>query len=103
MEKVVLKLYVSGNAPRYTRAIESAHRIREKLSGYDVQLEVIDIGEYPERAIEDDILAIPTLIKKLPPPIRRLIGDLSDSNKVLMVLDFAPLDSKPTEIRSELK
>ena len=98
MEKVVLKLYVSGNAPRYTRAIESAHRIREKLSGYDVQLEVIDIGEYPERAIEDDVLATPTLIKKLPPPIRRLIGDLSDSNKVLMVLDFAPLDSKATEI-----
>lgn len=98
MEKVVLKLYVSGNAPRYTRAIESAHRIREKLTGYDVRLEVIDIGEHPERAIEDDVLAIPTLIKKLPPPIRRIIGDLFDPDKVLIVLDLAPLGSKATEI-----
>jgi len=98
MEKVVLKLYVSGKSPRYKRAIEEAHRIREKLSGYDVRLEVIDIREHPEVAGDDNILATPTLIKKLPPPIRRIIGDLFDSDKVLMVLDLAPLGSKATEI-----
>jgi circadian clock protein KaiB len=90
MEKVVLKLYVSGKSPRYKRVIEEAHRICEKLSGYDVQLEVIDIREHPEVAGEDSILATPTLMKKLPLPIRRIIGDLFDSNKVLMVLDLAP-------------
>jgi len=90
MEKVVLKLYVSGKSPRYKRVIEEAHRICEKLSGYDAQLEVIDISEHPEVAAEDSILATPTLIKQLPPPIRRIIGDLFDSNKVLMVLDLAP-------------
>jgi len=92
MEKVVLKLYVSGKSPRYRRAIEEAHRIREKLTGYDVQLEVIDIREHPELAEEGDILATPTLIKKLPPPIRRIIGDLFDPDKILMVLDLKPLN-----------
>ena len=90
MEKVVLKLYVSGKSPRYKRATEEAHRIIEKLSGYDAHLEVIDISEHPEVAAEDNILATPTLIKKLPPPIRRIIGDLFDPDKVLMVLDLAP-------------
>jgi len=54
-------------------------------------LEVIDISEHPEVAQEDNILATPTLIKKLPPPIRRIIGDLFDADKILMVLDLAPL------------
>lgn len=98
MEKVVLKLYVSGKSPRYKCVIEEAHRICEKLSGYDVQLEVIDISEHPEVAAEDNILATPTLMKKLPPPIRRIIGDLFDPDKVLMILDLAPLGSKATEI-----
>ena len=91
MEKVVLKLYVSGKSPRYKRSIEEAHQIVEKLSEYDAQLEVIDISEHPEVAQEDNILATPTLIKKLPPPIRSIIGDLFDSDKILMVLDLAPL------------
>ena len=90
MEKVVLKLYVSGNAPRYTRAIESAHRIREKLSGYDVQLEVIDIGEYPERAIEDDVLATPTLIKKLPPPTKNFMGKYMTHCEEKSIKDLTP-------------
>jgi len=90
MEKIVLKLYVSGKSPRYQRAIEEAHKIIEKLSGYDAQLEVIDIMEHPEMAERDNILATPSLIKEIPPPARHIIGDLLDPEKTLMMLEITP-------------
>lgn len=87
MSKVHFKLYVSGASPRAIRAIENLRRICEKnLSGkYDLM--IIDVLEHPELAEQDKILATPTLIKQLPLPLRRVIGDLSDADKVLMGLD----------------
>ena len=60
------------------------------------ELEIIDVLEHPEKAEQDKILATPTLIKQLPPPLRRVIGDLSDSEKVLLGLELRQLPSAPT-------
>jgi circadian clock protein KaiB len=89
--KYLLKLYVAGTTPRAQLAIENLKRLCESdLSGrYD--LEIIDVLEHPELAEQDKILATPTLIKQLPPPLRRVIGDLSDSEKVLLGLELRQL------------
>lgn len=89
-ETYLLKLYVTGRTPRAERAIENLKRIcEEDLRGrYDLQ--VIDILEQPHLAEDERILATPTLIKQLPPPLRRVIGDLSDKEKVLLGLDLRP-------------
>jgi circadian clock protein KaiB len=82
----VLRLFTTGTTPRSTRAIQNLSEICEaNLKGrYD--LEVIDIYQQPGRATESDIIAAPTLIKEEPPPIRRMVGDLSDRPKVLLNL-----------------
>jgi circadian clock protein KaiB len=94
LSQFLLKLYVAGSTPRATAAIENLRRICEKdLQGrYDLQ--VIDVLEHPELAEEDKILATPTLIKQLPPPLRRVIGDLSDSEKVLLGLEVRQVLAK---------
>lgn len=86
----LLKLYVTGMTPRAEMAIANLKRICEADLGGDYQLEVINVLEHPEKAEEDKILATPTLIKQLPPPLRRVIGDLSDKDKVLLGLDVWP-------------
>lgn len=85
-----LRLYVAGMTPRSARAIANIKEICEQhLKGlYD--LEVIDLYQQPVLAKRDQIIAVPTLIKKLPPPLRRLIGDLSDRERVLIGLDLQP-------------
>jgi circadian clock protein KaiB len=84
----ILKLYVNGQSAAAGRAIANLRRIcREELAG-TFQVEVIDVVERPDLAEEDKILATPTIVKALPPPIRRVIGDLSDSSKVLVGLDL---------------
>ena len=87
-EKYLLRLYVSGMTPRSTAAITRIKAIcEESLEGrYD--LEVIDIYQQPELARGEQIIATPTLIKKLPVPLRRLVGDLSDKDRVLVGLDI---------------
>lgn len=89
-EKVVLRLYIAGSSERSTRAIENAKQIcNEHLAGsYD--LDVIDIFQQPTLAKDDQILAVPTLIKKLPLPLRKFIGDLSNQDVVLIGLDLKP-------------
>jgi circadian clock protein KaiB len=96
LSKFLLKLYVAGSTPRATLAIENLKRICESdLSGhYDLQ--IIDVLEHPELAEQDKILATPTLIKQLPPPLRRVIGDLSDSDKVLLGLELRQLPGAPS-------
>ena len=86
----VLRLYVTGMTPRSTEAIASIKAIcEEHLEGrYD--LEVIDIYKHPERASADQIIAAPTLVKKLPAPLRRLIGNLSQQERVLAGLNLQP-------------
>jgi circadian clock protein KaiB len=86
----VLRLYVTGSTPRSTMAINNIKRIcEEHLKGrYD--LEVIDIYQQPILAQGEQILAAPTLIKKLPEPLRKFIGDMSDTEKILLGLDLRP-------------
>jgi len=84
----VLRLYVAGQSPRSVTAIANIKKICvEELHGkYD--LEVIDLHQQPQLAQGDQIIAVPTLIKRLPPPLRRIIGDLSDTERVLVGLDI---------------
>lgn len=85
-----LKLYVTGSSPRAELAIANLRRIcEEDLSG-EYALEIIDVIEQPEAAERDRVLATPTLIKQLPPPLRRVIGDLSDRDKVILGLELRP-------------
>ena len=88
MKKALLKLYVTGQTPRSERAIANLRRIsQEDLKG-EYELIVIDVLERPQLAEDEKIIATPTLIKELPPPLRRIIGDLSDKDKVLLGLDM---------------
>jgi len=89
-EKYVLRLYVTGMTPRSIYAINNIRKIcEENLKGrYD--LEVIDIYQQPEYAKKEQLIAAPTLIKKLPLPLRRLIGDMSDKEKIIVGLDLVP-------------
>lgn len=98
--KFVLKLYVTGQTPRTERAIQNLRRICEQSLGSQYQLFVIDVLEQPHLAEQERILATPTLIKELPPPVRRIIGDLSDTLKVLQGLDL-PIPRTQEEHRSD--
>ncbi len=88
--RFVLKLYITGKTPRSERAVSNLQQIcNAELQGrYEV--EIIDVLERPQLAEDEKILATPTLIKELPPPLRRIIGDLSDKDKVLLGLDISP-------------
>ena len=89
--KWILRLYVAGTTARSMSAISNIKKIcEEKLDGRYV-LEVIDLYQQPLLAAGHQIIAIPTLIKELPPPLRRIIGDLSDTEKVLVGLDLKSL------------
>jgi circadian clock protein KaiB len=89
-ESYVLRLYVTGMTPRSSEAFASIKAIcEEHLKGrYD--LEVIDIYQHPQLARDEQIVAVPTLVKSLPAPLRRFIGDLSDRERVLVGLDLRP-------------
>ncbi|MFN4195840.1 MAG: circadian clock protein KaiB [Thermosynechococcus sp.] len=84
----VLKLYVAGNTPNSVRALKTLNNILEKEFKGVYALKVIDVLKNPQLAEEDKILATPTLAKVLPPPVRRIIGDLSNREKVLIGLDL---------------
>jgi circadian clock protein KaiB len=85
--KYVLKLYVTGQTHRAELAIANLRRICEEDLRGRYELEIIDVLAHPEAAEDERILATPTLIKQLPPPLRRVIGDLSDREKVLLGLE----------------
>ncbi|MFS8867938.1 circadian clock protein KaiB [Synechococcus sp. H65.1] len=84
----VLKLYVAGNTPTSLRALNTLQDILEKEFRGVYSLKVIDVLKNPQLAEEDKILATPTLAKILPPPVRKIIGDLSNREKVLIGLDL---------------
>jgi circadian clock protein KaiB len=86
--KYQLKLYITGETPRSARAIENLRRICEKELQGDFEMIICDVLEEPGLAEIEKILATPTVIRKLPPPERRIIGDLSDTEKVLTGLDL---------------
>ena len=83
----ILKLYVAGNTPNSMRALNTLREILENEFKGVYALKVIDVLKQPQLAEEDKILATPTLAKILPPPVRRIIGDLSDREKVLLLKD----------------
>ena len=85
-EKYVLHLYVTGMTPRSTQAIERVKAVCEGYLQGRYELEVIDIYQQPALAMREQIVATPTLIKKLPPPPRRMVGDLSNKERVLLAL-----------------
>jgi circadian clock protein KaiB len=86
--KFVFRLYVTGNSQRSTLAIENAMRIFERTLAGNFTLEIVDIYLQPDAAVIAQIVAIPTLVKVLPGATRRVIGDLSDSGKVLAALEL---------------
>lgn len=93
-EKYLLRLYVTGNTPQSTRAIINLKKICEGYLKGRYDLEIIDIYKRPELARGEQIVAAPTLVKLLPSPMRKLIGDLSSVEKVLLGLDLKHLDQK---------
>jgi circadian clock protein KaiB len=94
----ILKLYVTGKTSRTERAIANLKRICDEDLKGQYELQIIDVLEHPQLAEDEKILATPTLIKRLPPPLRRVIGDLSDKEKVLLGLDVWP--DTPDETRA---
>ena len=87
-KKYVLKLYVTGATRRSQKAITNLNAICEEYLQGHYDLQVVDIYQSPGLAKEADILAAPTLVKQLPLPVRRLIGDLSERGRVLVLLDL---------------
>lgn len=86
-----LRLYVAGQTPKSGRAISNLKKICEEHLAGRYSIEVIDLLKEPQLARGDQILAIPTLVRRLPEPIKKIIGDLSDSERVLIGLDLRPV------------
>jgi len=84
----ILKLYVTGQTPNSLRAIKNLQKLCDSALSEDFELIVIDILKEPQLAEDDKIIATPTLVKMLPPPIRKVIGDLSNQEQVLLGLDL---------------
>ena len=85
-----LRLYVAGQTPKSLTALANLKRLCEEHLQGRYQVEVIDLLERPQLASDDQILAIPTLVRKLPEPIRKIIGDLSNTERVLVGLNLRP-------------
>jgi len=92
-EKYKLRLYIAGKTQKSNRAIENLKKYCEGDSKNQYTVEIIDLLEHPQLAEGEQIIAVPTLIKKLPAPIRVLVGDLSDKNKLLVGLNLVADDS----------
>lgn len=86
-----LRLYVAGTTPRSVAALENLRRVCETHLAGRYSIEVIDLLVNPRLAAGDQILAVPTLVRKVPEPIRKIIGDLSDEERVLVGLDVRPV------------
>jgi circadian clock protein KaiB len=90
-EHFMLKLYVSGMTPRSQHAIDIIQKLCEKHLAGRYNLAIVDLYQQPTLAIEDQIIAAPTLIKNLPLPVRRVIGDMSDTGRILEALGVEAL------------
>ena len=89
-QRYVLKLYITGMTPRSQEALRNIKKIIRENPDNSFDLEVVDIYQQPTLAKGDQILAIPTLVRKLPEPIRKIIGDLSNTERVLVGLNLYP-------------
>jgi circadian clock protein KaiB len=103
-----LRLYVAGQTPKSIVALANLKRLCESHLAGRYRIEVVDLVDQPHLARRDDIVVVPTLVRKLPPPIRKIIGDLSNVERVLVGLDAvpngngnnAPADARPSSRRS---
>ena len=89
-ERYVLRLYVSGMTPKSINAIENVRKLCEQYLLGRYELDIVDIYQQPDVAKTEQLIAAPTLIKKLPLPLRRFIGDMSNKDKILVGLDIVP-------------
>lgn len=89
--KFELRLYVAGQTPKSVAALDNLKRICETHLAGHYSIEVIDLTKNPALAAGDQILAVPTLVRRLPEPIRKIIGDLSNEERVLVGLDVQPV------------
>lgn len=89
-ETFSLRLYVAGKTPKAARAFNNLRKICEEHLAGRYTIEVIDLLENPALGRGDQILALPTLVRKLPPPVKKIIGDLSNTERVLVGLDLRP-------------
>lgn len=85
-----LRLYVAGQSPKSLTAFANLRRLCEEHLAGRYSIEVVDLRENPALAAGDQIVALPTLVRQLPPPLRRIIGDLSNSEKFLVGMDLKP-------------
>jgi circadian clock protein KaiB len=85
-----LRLYVAGQSPKSLEAFANLFRICEEHLESRYEIEIVDLVENPQLAAGDEIVAIPTLVRRLPAPMRKIIGDLSDSDRVLIGLQLRP-------------
>jgi circadian clock protein KaiB len=86
--KYILRLYITGSSARSLKAVQNLKKICDEHFPDDYDLEVIDIYKDPKAAREEQIIAAPTLVKKLPTPLRKFVGDLSNTKKILVGLDI---------------
>lgn len=86
-----LRLYVAGHTPKSARALANLQALCEEHLAGEYTIEVVDLVKNPQLAEGDQIVAVPTLVRKLPPPLKRIIGDLSNTEKILVGLDLRPL------------
>jgi circadian clock protein KaiB len=91
-----LRLYVAGQTPKSLAAIANLQKICEENLAGRYKIEVIDLVVRPQLAAGDQIVAIPTLVRRLPPPLKRMIGDLSNTEKVIVGLDLRPVGKRTT-------
>lgn len=96
-ERWILRLYVAGQTPRSITAFSNLKKICEEHLQGRYQIEVIDLTLNPTLAKDDQILALPALVRKVPAPIRKIIGDLSNTERVLVGLDVRPITSSAPE------
>ncbi len=85
-----MRLYVAGQTPKSMAALENLKKLCEEHLAGKYSIEVIDLLEHPQLAKGDQIIALPTLVRKLPLPVRKIIGDLSNTERVLVGLDLRP-------------
>lgn len=90
-QKMLLRLYVAGQTPKSLAALANLKKLCDRHAPQGYQIEVIDLIKNPQLAQGDQILAIPTLVRSLPEPVRKIIGDLSDTERVLVGLDLRPV------------
>jgi circadian clock protein KaiB len=92
MRQFQFTLYIAGESPRSLRAIANLRRIGQERLGGDYELQVVDVQREPERAEEERILTTPTLVKRAPEPRRRVTGDLTNAEQVLLALSLLDED-----------